>query len=638
MRSQETILRAATVFTGKTIYSPGAIAFRNGVVTAVGRPNDVLEEGPGMRSQETILRAATVFTGKTIYSPGAIAFRNGVVTAVGRPNDVLVTCREHCEQIDYGDAFICAGFHDAHMHFFHSALYGSDLAESYLGESEVDCVARLAPLAARRPEGWLLTQGWREYRWNPARTPSRDSLDAAYPDRPVAMYSGDAHTLWLNTRAMEELDIREDSEAGPGGSFDRDESGRLTGIVREAATMELMPRIVASFSSDELAGAYRSFIRKLASRGITSISDMSLMAQPGLDFVFDNLFSTLEKTGELDVRVHMFPTLLDSMDRLDSMRKRYRSPLLQACGFKQFFDGVSKTGELDVRVHMFPTLLDSMDRLDSMRKRYRSPLLQACGFKQFFDGVSSQHTAWLAEPYANARAHDDCGRPTVDPDRMRTLVMNAARAGHAVRIHTIGDAAIHGALDIFEEAIRAFGQPAHGRHALEHLENFQPDDIARLAELGVIASVQPAHITLDPGGPERDLGEERAAYMWPFATLLRTGCTLAFGSDSPVVDPDPMQTLYAAVARKDPETHLPHGGWLPSECIGIKDALRAAAEGGAWVCGRERELGLLEPGYLADLCVLDRNLLGIDVACNPESILETRVLATYLGGRPVFIR
>ncbi len=544
-----------------------------------------------MRSQETILRAATVFTGKTIYSPGAIAFRNGVVTAVGRPNDVLATCREHCEQIDYGDAFICAGFHDAHMHFFHSALYGSDLAESYLGESEADCVARLAPLAARRPEGWLLTQGWREYRWNPARTPSRDSLDAAYPDRPVAMYSGDAHTLWLNTRAMEELDIREDSEAGPGGSFDRDESGRLTGIVREAAAMELMPRIVASFSSDELAGAYRSFIRKLASRGITSISDMSLMAQPGLDFVFDNLFSTLEKTGELDVRVHMFPTLLDSMDRLDSMRKRYRSPLLQACGFKQFFDG-----------------------------------------------VSSQHTAWLAEPYANARAHDDCGRPTVDPDRMRTLVMNAARAGHAVRIHAIGDAAIHGALDIFEEAIGTFGQPAHGRHALEHLENFQPDDIARLAELGVIASVQPAHITLDPGGPERDLGEERAAYMWPFATLLGTGCTLAFGSDSPVVEPDPMRTLYAAVARKDPETHLPHGGWLPSECIGIKDALRAATEGGAWVCGRERELGLLEPGYLADLCVLDRNLLGIDVACNPESILETRVLATYLGGRPVFIR
>lgn len=544
-----------------------------------------------MASAETILLASTVFTGRKAFSPGAVAFRNGAITAVGSCDAVLARCSADARRVDYGDAFICPGFHDAHMHFFHSALYGSDLAESYLGESEADCVARLAPLAAHRPEGWLLAQGWREYRWNPARTPSRESLDAVYPHRPVAMYSGDAHTLWLNSCALRELDIGDASEPPAGGSYDRDGSGRLTGIVREAAAMELMPRIMASFSTEELAGAYRTFTRRLAAQGITSVCDMSLMAQPGLDFVHDDLFALLEDARELDVRVHMFPTL---------------------------------TG--------------SMERFEHMRQRYRSPLLQTCGFKQFFDGVSSQHTAWLAEPYTNAKAPGECGRPTVDPGHMRSLVMAAARAGHAVRVHAIGDAAIHEALDIFEEAIATFGQPKRGRHALEHLENFQPADIARLGSLGVAASVQPMHITLDPGGPERDLGDGRVPYMWPFATLLGTGCTLAFGSDSPVVEPDPMATLYTAVTRQDAVTHEPRGGWLPEERIGMAAAIHAATAGGAAVCGRAHELGELAPGYLADICVLDCDLLGEEVARDPEAMLSARVLATYLGGRPVFVR
>lgn len=544
-----------------------------------------------MASEPTVLHASTVFTGRHVFSPGSIAFRDGKVLAVGNRRDVLAACGAGAHETDFGRATICSGFHDAHLHFFHSALYGSDLAESYLGESEADCVARLAPLAARRPDGWLLAQGWREYRWNPARTPSRDSLDAAFPHRPVAMYSGDAHTLWLNSCAMRELGIREDSVACPGGSFDRDASGRLTGIVREAAAMELMPRIVESFSAEELAGAYRGFMGRLAAKGITSVCDMSLMAQPGLDFVHDELFGMLDDAGALGVRVHMFPTLLGSMERLEQMQARYRGGRLRACGFKQFFDG-----------------------------------------------VSSQHTAWLTDPYANARVPGECGRPTIDPARMRALVMDAARAGHAVRVHAIGDAAIHAALDIFEEAIAEFGQPSRGRHAIEHLENFLPDDIARLAALGVVASVQPEHITLDPGGPERDLGCERAALMWPFATLLKTGCTLAFGSDSPVVDPDPLKTLYTAVTRQDAATHEPCGGWLPSERIGMREALLAATLGGAVACGREREIGLLEPGYLADACVLDCDVFSEEVARTPEALLSAHVLATYLDGEPIFVR
>ena len=493
------------------------------------------------------------------------------------------------EVIDYGDALIMPGFHDAHLHYFHSALYLSPLAERFVGENEADAVARLAPLAARRPaDSWLLTQGWRDYLWNPAGMPSRASLDAAYPTRPVAMYSGDAHTLWLNSCALERLGITEESEPPAGGSYDKDADGRLTGIVREAAAMELMPRIVAEFSREELLDAYRSFERYLNEHGITGVCDVSLMAMPGLDFVRDDIYRTLEGRGQLTCRAHLFPTLTRDISRFESMR----------------------------------------DEL-------RGPLVQARGFKQFFDGVSSQHTAWLAEPYTNAHFEGDCGRPTVDPALMRDYVMGAARRGFAVRIHAIGDEAITQAIDIFEEANSRFGAPAIGHHCIEHLENMKEPDVARLAKAGIVASVQPPHITLDPGGPERDLGDERCKVMWPFASFLHEGAALAFGTDSPVVDMNPWSGIYTAVTRQDAKMHEPKGGWLASERISAADAIRAYTAGAAASAGRENEIGKLAAGMWADIAAFDRNPL-VDAEQCPELMLETHAIATFLAGRPVF--
>lgn len=503
------------------------------------------------RPADRILVTSALFTGADDEpAPGAVAIGGDRVLWAG-PLEVLP---EHLrgtdtEVVDYGNALVMPGFHDAHLHYFHSALYLSPLAERFVGENEADAVARLAPLAARRPAGsWLLTQGWRDYLWNPAGMPSRASLDAVYPDRPVAMYSGDAHTLWLNSCALERLGITEESEPPAGGSYDKDTDGHLTGIVREAAAMELMPRIVAEFSREELLDAYRSFERYLNEHGITGVCDVSLMAMPGLDFVRDDLFGALEEASELTVRVSMFPTLLEDRSRLAALQAAH-------------------TG----------------------------PLLSAQGFKQFFDGVSSQHTAWVHDPYTNARFEGDCGRPTVAAEVMEALVAPAAAEGSPVRIHAIGDEAIHRCLDIFEA--HPVASPAH--HTIEHLENFQPDDIARIARADVIASVQPRHITLDPGGPERDLGPERVPYMWPFRTLLDSGATLAFGTDSPVTDIDPIDAVYTAVTRRDADTHEPLGGWLPEERITLAEALRAYTAGSAAAAQREGELGQLAPGMFA---------------------------------------
>ena len=542
---------------------------------------------------DLIIESRNVFTGTDgTARPAAIAIADDRIAAVGPREDVRAFARETNaggpapEVRDFGDALVVPGFHDSHLHFFHSAVYASPLATMFLGENEADCVARMQAFAEQRPSGWLLAQGWREYRWDPPVLPSKHSLDEAFPTRPVALYSGDAHTLWLNSAALAELGLTRDSVPPAGGSYDRDEAGELTGIVREAAAMELMPQIMGSFTDDEVASAYRGFFARLAENGVTSVCDMSLMAHPGLDFIRDDVHAALLERGELTARVHLFPTLLDDMRRFETMRARY-------------------TG----------------------------PYLQAPGFKQFFDGVSSQHTAWVTEPYANARVEGDCGRPTVDAAVMRCYVLAAAEQGYPVRIHTIGDAAIHAALDIFEEARAKFGPLPEGRrNCLEHLENFLPEDLDRLAELQVVAAVQPPHMTLDPGGPERDLGPERVRFMWPFRTLLDRSTVLAFGTDSPVVDVNSMDVLYSAVSRRDPGTHEPAGGWLPDERIGMAEALRAYTQGSAAAAGRRRELGTLEVGKLADLAVLDRNLL----ACDADDIQKTKVLATFMGGTCVF--
>lgn len=539
-----------------------------------------------------IVRSQRVFTsapGAASARPLAFAVAADRIAYVDEFDRVQAEAGPGTPVVDLGDALVCPGFHDAHLHFFHTALGSSPYMLMDMGKSEADLVAKTRAFAASLPDdAWVITQGWRDYRWDPPVPPTKRSLDEAFPDRPCAMYSGDGHTMWLNSRALELVGITRDSVPPQGGAYDKDQDGELTGIVREAAAMQLLPRMLEWISPERIEHVYADQMARMAQQGITSICDMSLMPLPGLDFIREDIYEALESRDQLTLRAHLFPTLLDDQSRLEAMQDRYRE----------------------------------------------SALLRAPGFKQFFDGVSSQHTAYLTDPYTNPHFPGDCGRLTVPAEKMRAMVLAAAERGHAVRIHTIGDGAIHEALDIFEEARCRFGAPTQGRNTLEHLENLLPGDIDRLRELGVLASSQPCHITLDPGGPERDLGPERSRIMWPFATYLARGVDQAFGTDSPITPVTSMNVLYTAVTRQDPFTHEPAGGWLPGERIRASDAVRIYTAGSAAACGRERELGQIAPGMLADFIVLDRDI----AACDPQEIQSAQVLATYVGGHQVFER
>lgn len=539
-----------------------------------------------------IVRSQRVFTsapGAASARPLAFAVAGDRIAYVDEFDRVQAEAGPGTPVVDLGDALVCPGFHDAHLHFFHTALGSSPYMLMDMGKSEADLVAKTRAFAASLPDdAWVITQGWRDYRWDPPVPPTKRSLDEAFPDRPCAMYSGDGHTMWLNSRALELVGITRDSVPPQGGAYDKDQNGELTGIVREAAAMQLLPRMLEWISPERIERVYADQMARMAQQGITSICDMSLMPLPGLDFIREDIYEALESRDQLTLRAHLFPTLLGDQSRLEAMQKRYRE----------------------------------------------STLLRAPGFKQFFDGVSSQHTAYLTDPYSNPHFPGDRGRLTVPAEKMRAMVLAAAERGHAVRIHTIGDGAIHEALDIFEEARCRFGAPTQGRNTLEHLENLLPGDIDRLRELGVLASSQPCHITLDPGGPERDLGPERSRIMWPFATYLARGVDQAFGTDSPITPVTSMNVLYTAVTRQDPFTHEPAGGWLPGERIRAADAVRIYTAGSAAAVGREDELGQIAPGMLADFIVLDRDI----AACDPQEIQSAQVLATYVGGHQVFER
>ena len=543
-----------------------------------------------MKPANLILKSTRIFTaepGENATMSGSVAIEGGRIAFVGSDEAAAAYVGPGTIVTDLGDAFVCPGFHDSHLHFFPSAMDRSPYVVFCEGTCPEDCVEALKQVEDARPKDeFMLSYGWYHPLWDNPVLPTKDILDAAYPDRPVCLQSGDSHTLWTNSKGLEKFGITKDSVPPAGGVYQKDENGELTGIIQETAATALIP-IMLAFSEEETNAGIKQFLADLNAEGITSVCDVSLLAVPGGDFVRDDVYRALEERGDLTVRINMFPTALEDLSRARKLRD-------------EFVD---------------------------------NDLLCSPGLKQFFDGVSSTHTAWLTEPYANAYFDGDCGAPVTDPERMRRIVLGAAEEGFAVRIHTIGDKAIHVALDIFEEARAKFG-PVKGQNGLEHLENFLPEDIARLAELDVSANCQPPHTVLDPNGIERDLGPKRAQWMWPYRSYLDKGVKFSFGTDSPVVDINSREVIYDAVTRQSPATGEPVGGWQPQEKIPAADAIRAYTLGSAVAAGRGDEVGSLAVGKLADIAVLDTDL----TTCNPEDILRANVLATYLGGKKVYER
>lgn len=519
----------------------------------------------------------------------AVAIRNGRLWAVGDDDEIHALARSGQRVIDLEGRRVLPGLTDSHVHYYDWAL-GLRRLPLATATSLADVRTRVAQRASETPpECWILGQGWNETRWPEPRMPTRADLDQAAPDHPVILWRSDLHLVVVNSCALQEANITGDTPNPPEGVIDRDEAGQPTGILRELA-INLVSDIIPPPTEAETVEAMQDGFAILHRLGLTGVHDYRIMGGADGPPAFRAL-QRLQDAGEMGLRVWM---------------------------------------------HIPGERLDEAIAL-GLRTGFGEDHLRVGHVKLFSDGGQGARTAWMLEPYDDV-CH--CGMPLTPMDEIAQAVRQADQAGLAVAIHAIGDRANRELVTMFERVLNGDGKAVESRpiarpaapHRIEHVQNIRPEDIARLARLNVVASVQPIHVTDDMPMTDRSVGE-RACFSYPFRDLVDAGVTLALGSDCPVADPNPMWGIHAAVTRQQRDG-TPPGGWYPQQRLTVAEAVWGFTMGAAVVTGQEDVMGSITPGKLADLVVLDRDIFSIE----PMEIADTQVVMTIFDGRIVYER
>lgn len=533
-----------------------------------------------------IIKSRNVFTGESEEAEPLALLLTGEKIAEVLPYDFDEKEFAEEEVVDYGECMIMPSFVDAHTHLFSGAVDDSDYVCSTLGEcrSQTECVERIREFAGHMPPSKRIRgTEWFVGAWNDAPLPDRRSLDEVFPDIPVYLRCADGHSMWLNTKAVEESGYPEEFEVED-GEVCRFPDGTMTGLFIEPAALAPAMKKYMEFSEEELKDIHESFQRKLAEYGIAAVSEM---------FADDYTEETEKNYGRL--------RRMDEETGLCAQVFCY-TKLFGYTDFSSFF---------------------------RLREKLESRHFHIAGVKGFIDGVTETYTGLLLEPYTDRP--DSCGEglPLWPKEKMQEEITAANRAGIQVRLHCIADGSVRMALDLYEKARQVCGEQ-DVRNTVEHIENIHPDDIGRFRELAVIASMQPYHVTLSNNGKIWRLGAERCKYEFPIRSIYDAGGQIALGTDHPVVTIDPFVTIHAALTRCD-DAGNPTGQNAREQRLPLAVILKAYTIGGARVYHAEQRMGSLCAGKDADVIVLDRNLF----ACTPEEIRETKVIANYFEGRKI---
>ena len=541
-----------------------------------------------MNSADMIITSNAVFTscGDEPFE-GGVAIKGNRIVAVGSREEISKYRTADTAVYDYGDQLIMPGLIDGHDHLWWGAVADSEhVVDMTSSTSEEEAIEMIKKYAVEHPEEKRIRGfGWFPANWNDAPLPTKKTLDEAVPDRPAYMNCADAHTLWVNSLALEESGYTPDMELAA-GSVGVDENGEMNGLIYEPDAMAYGWKNFYDFPEEQIRTIMKNFMKGLAAQGVTSLSEMS--ADEYTDYFHDRylVFKDMAESGEFTSRVHAFTAFMRKTDFTEAVK---------------------------------------------WKEEFNSSTFRVTGVKGFLDGVTSTYTGLLLEPYTDRPDTTGEGVPLDTQESLNASVIAANAAGLPVRIHCIAEGSVRMALDAFEESLKVNGK--HGLvNSIEHIETMHPDDIPRFRELGVVASMQGEHLPLEMNEKVARLGEERCRYEWPFRSLADAGAVLAFGTDFPVVYYNQFKGIYAAVARKNYDGTI--AGVDNGEKLTLPEALRANTIGSAIVYGRDDEIGTLEAGKLADVIVLDRNLFTADV----EEIKDAEVVLTVMDGNVVFRR
>ena len=512
----------------------------------------------------------------------AVAVRDGRLVFVGDEAGVDRFIGRATRVVDLAGRMVLPGFQDSHAHPLSGGLeLGECNLYSARTAAEVEGVIRA--YAAQHPDlPWIRGNGWQLPVFAEA-SPRRQLLDRLIPDRPAFFYAADGHSAWVNSKALQLAGITRRTPDPENGRIERDaRNGSPSGTLRESA-IDLVAKLLPEYSTQQRIGAARRALAEANRFGITSITD----ADAGPAYL--EAHRALDDRGELTARV-----------------------------------------VAALHVENNPVASET-SRLVELRRRYTGARLVANTVKFYADGVIEARTAALLAPYLGHG--NETGPLNYTPEDLATRISAADREGFQIHVHAIGDRAIRVTLDALARARHENG-PRDARPVIAHLELFDPADIPRFRSLGVIASFQPFWAEADEYIRDLTLpvlGPARSRWIYPIASLLNSGAVVVGGSDWTVSSLNPLDAIQVAITRRSIDD--PAGpAWIPEERADLPRMLAAYTINAAFAVKMERETGSIEPGKLADMIVLDRNLFEVPAT----ELHNVKVLLTLLEGREVW--
>lgn len=502
--------------------------------------------------------------------------RDDRIAVVG-PAESVRAAAQGARVVGLEGAAVVPGLIDAHCHLCTVGYLASGADCGQPAAPDIPAiVARLQDAAARTPKGsWVTGSGYVEYKLRERRHPTRADLDAAVPGRPAILFHTSLHACVLNTPALREAGFGDRQPDPPGGRFGRDSEGRLDGVVYEGPTFTLLwsglRRDLQRMSAGQRAALVARAARHFAALGITAVCDA--------DTRRDSLtaYAEADEQGVLGVRIAGLVVHDEADWLLGSGLRGRRSPRLAADSVKIWADG----------------------------------------------GMSSRtaaiHGSYPVPPYGS-------GIMYFSPGELTAMVAEFDARGLQVCIHAQGDRAIEAVLDAYG-AVLGGRSPNPLRHRIEHGGAMFAPLAARAAALGIVVAAQPGMLSI-LGDGFAEAFPERSDELYAYASWRHAGIGVAGSSDAPVITADPLVGIRDAVLRRTSSGRV----LGPGERLAVQDAFAMYSTQAAFAMHRERDIGSLEPGKLADFVILDRNPLVTE----PGQITGIRVLATVTGGQPVF--
>jgi hypothetical protein len=570
------------------------------------------------RAVSLVLTNGKVFTADSRGTVAeAVAVEGNRVVAVGTSREIAARF-SGARNVDLKGRLVTPGFHDAHIHFLGGGL--SLLRVNLVGAKTLAEAKRRVAERVRevQPGAWITGRGWDHTLWG-GEWPTKRDLDEVAPDNPVILQRVDGHVSWANTPALQKGGVTRATEAPQGGEILHDASGEPTGILKETAA-SLVTRVVPAPTREENMEALNRALAEARRYGITSVSANDVPSSSATP-----LYRELLKAGKLTVRVAEWQQFERTVEELKRERAEFES-----------------------------------HKDDPLR-------LRLTALKGYVDGTLGSRTAAMLAPFADD-PHNS-GIPRMPPEQLTRMIVERDAAGFQMALHCIGDRANRMALDGFDEACRQrtggkcfvaetslvieamlweseeaerrgasqklvlVAGENYRRHRVEHAQVVSPLDFVRFRNLGVIASMQPAHAISDKRWAQERLGEYRVLGAYSWHTFMAHGVHVPFGTDWPVEPISPYLGLYAAVTRESTGGD-PVGGWWPEQRLSMEDAIRNYTAEPAYATFEETQKGKIAPGMLADLVVHSKDLLSIA----PAEILNTQPDLTVFDGRVVYER